>query len=100
MRGIDKGTVFFLTAESEGLVILGGPPRGRLLNLSKPCTVGHKILGNCQPTPPLAQHFALIEKIINVGLRKGWLGSFTRYHHVIIILIHMDQYGFCRSSLS
>ena len=33
MRGIDKGTVFFLTAESEGLVILGGSPRGRLLNL-------------------------------------------------------------------
>ena len=33
MRGIDKGKVFFLTAESEGLVILGGPPRGGLLNL-------------------------------------------------------------------
>lgn len=33
MRGVDKGTVFFLTAESEGLVILGGPPRGGLLNL-------------------------------------------------------------------
>ena len=31
MRGVDKGTVFSL--ESEGLVILGGPPRGGLLNL-------------------------------------------------------------------
>ena len=33
--------------------------------------VGYKSLGNCQPALPLAQHFALIEKINNVGLRKG-----------------------------
>ena len=33
MRGVEKGTFFLLTAESEGLVILGGPSRVGLLNL-------------------------------------------------------------------
>ena len=49
---------------------------------------------NGPPTPPLSQHFFLIETYVNVGLGEGFLIFVFFLFFFIVVLTSNEQYNF------